>query len=93
MSDLLKDKELVLEMAFDIARNDWDKFVSDFPQEVSLSFMTDYACAFSELMAEISEYLGQRGGYGCGDHGHEDAMLVVAKHKKKIRKALGYSYP
>src|SRR3990167_2678726 len=40
-----------------------------------------------------AEYLGFRGGFGCGDSGHDKATDKSQKSSKKLCKALGYSYP
>lgn len=44
-------------------------------------------------LALLSIYLGHRGGFGCGDHGHDGAIRAMNKERKKIRWALCYSYP
>jgi hypothetical protein len=41
----------------------------------------------------LSTYLGARGADGCGDHGHEVALRYAQKQVKRIRKAIGYTYP
>jgi hypothetical protein len=59
----------------------------------------DYQHAESALSAlsvragELSYYLGYRGAFGTGDHGHERAFTLAEKKRKVLRKANGYSYP
>ena len=86
-------------IAFDVlansSRNDLGENIEFFNREydISIQELSDYACSLSVIAAELSEYLGYRGGYGVGDHGHDAALLKADKKRKKIRKALGYSYP
>lgn len=51
------------------------------------------AAAVSQRAAWVSEYLSLRGASGCGDHGHDEAVKGANKYLKKVRKALGYTYP
>lgn len=59
----------------------------------------DYQHAESALSAlsvragELAYYLGYRGAFGTGDHGHEGAFRAAEKRRKALRKANGYSYP
>lgn len=46
------------------------------------------AVAFRAVM--LSVYLGLRGGNGCGDHGHEDALEAGRKIEKDARQIMGY---
>jgi hypothetical protein len=47
----------------------------------------------AQAAAFLGEYAGYRGAYGCGDHGHADAVHQASKKVKRVRKALGYTYP
>ena len=86
--------DTVLVMLLDIGYNEWEKLIDSLNDGgIDLARMSDIASSISVYAAEISEYLGERGGNGYGDHGHDDAMKDVAKTRKRIRKALGYSYP
>ena len=38
-------------------------------------------------------YLEDRGCAGCGDNGHGHATKAAEKLRKKVRRAVGYSYP
>ena len=72
----------------------WDEYLSHINADTSLiSAMSDDACSLALKAGELSHYLGHRGAFGSGDHGHDDAMKAMHKQRKKLRKALGYSYP
>ncbi len=49
--------------------------------------------ALSQTSAYYGEYISMRHGNGCGDQGNESARKEADKVVKKVRKALGYSYP
>jgi len=85
-------RKVVFEMLNNVSRNGWGDYL-DLEQDISLQGLSDYACTLALMSAELSEYLGYRGGFGCGDHGHEAALKAFEKKRKRIRKALGYSYP
>lgn len=75
-------------------RNEWGEFLDGLNlRSGELSEMSDYLTNRATLLAELAEYLDNRGGNGCGDSGHENAMKKAQKERKRIRKALGYSYP
>lgn len=61
--------------------------------EHQLSEVSDACCDAALCLGELSYYLGYRGAYGCGDHGHDKAVEQACRHRPKLRKALGYSYP
>lgn len=44
-------------------------------------------------LAFLSEYMSWRGGAGCGDHGEVKAAKKADARVRKVRKALGYTYP
>lgn len=75
-------------MIHEVSRNDWEQIHPASWQEVE-----SLADGLSALAAEISAYAGMRGANGTGDHGHEEAMKAAQKARKRVRKALGYSYP
>jgi len=75
-----------------MSREDWNKFASNL-SDTDKQNAEDKASSLSVAFAEISEYLGYRGAYGMGDHGHLDALKACDKKRKRVRKAIGYSYP
>ena len=75
-----------------LIRWEW-KDIVDSMSESDMSELSDYASNLSVIAAELSTYLGTRGGYGCGDHGEDETWERVIKQRKSIRKALGFSYP
>ena len=80
---------IVQEMIKHTPRNEWgDAFPVELAQHIS-----DYASQLSALAAEIMGYADARGGNGCGDSGHDEAMKQAQKERKKVRAALGYTYP
>lgn len=81
-------KETLKRMIVELSRNEWEFVKPESWQEVE-----SLADGLSALAAEISAYAGMRGADGCGDHGHEEAMKAAQKARKRVRKALGYSYP
>ena len=72
--------------------NHWDEaFKKIHPSKIQdLERTADGLC---QQYALLSGYLSLRGAAGCGDHGHEDAMKEANKKLKKVRKALGFTYP
>jgi len=89
-------KKIVLKMA-ESSRFEWEFYLDSLihlqGNEISLSQLTDYTSSMAIHFAEMSEYLGKRGGYGTGDSGHNNAMGSVNKTKKAVRKALDYIIP
>jgi len=49
--------------------------------------------AVIERAVRLRGYLDERYGYGCGDQGHKAAVKTSNKLAKRIRKALGFTYP
>ena len=89
-----KKTDVILVMLSDLGTNDWAQAIQYAEEEgMNLSTLSDIASSLSARAAQLSAYIDMRGGYGTGDHGHDDAMKEVAKTRKRIRKALGYSYP
>ncbi|MDI3258409.1 MAG: hypothetical protein QJR02_01800 [Sinobacteraceae bacterium] len=43
--------------------------------------------------AELSAYLAMRGVNGCGDSGHNKAVLYAYRRRTQIRKVLGFTVP
>lgn len=88
-------QEAVTRAMAEFAINDWDKVVELLFQagDTSLTRGSDLASALSVLSGMLSVYLGYRGAFGSGDHGHDDAVEAAMKARKKLRKANGYSYP
>ncbi len=60
------------------------QFLADIERE--LNWLT-------QVSARYGEYIGMRHGGGCGDQGDKDAWIVADKTVKKVRAAIGYSYP
>lgn len=87
-------KKIADSMIDSVSRADWGKHLDSYNlKSGDMSEISDYLTAKSVLLAELSEYIDRRGGAGCGDDGHEKALEKAQKERKKIRKALGYSYP
>lgn len=63
---------------------------SDLKNVNALQQEADVLC---QRLAQLSEYLSQRGAAGCGDQKHEEALKQSQAKLKTIRKALGYTYP
>jgi hypothetical protein len=85
------NKEFLL-MFLDAATCNWDEVWNQIPisqqQEVA-----SLATSVAILCAQADEYANFRGVAGCGDHGHDKAIKEANKKAKKIRKAIGFSYP
>lgn len=89
---MINPYDIVRKMIDETPRNEWGKWFENI-NSGDASSIDDYACSLSVIAAEISAYACMRGGNGCGDHGHDAAMKAVEKKRKRVRKALGYSYP
>lgn len=87
-------RKLVMSM-FDLGYGEWDEAVTNIKKtdRYAIQEMESAASGMAVEAAMLSEYLEYRGAAGMGDHGHEDAMKQAQKARKRIRKALGYSYP
>jgi hypothetical protein len=75
--------------------NEWDKVV-EMLKEIGDKDCQNGESSFSFLSVsagQLAVYLGYRGAFGCGDHGHEAALRASEKSRKKLRKANGFSYP
>lgn len=85
---------IIQKLLTQVPRNKWGEFLDSHDLDhVELQEIEVRASAHSVILAEISEYAGYRGAYGCGDHGHEKAVEAAKKKRKKVRKAIGYTYP
>lgn len=76
--------------------NDWDKAVhklKGMSGEAPMQTYRNRANRLAEGLLLFSSYLNFRGATGCGDHGHEAALEGAQKALKKIRRAMGYTYP
>lgn len=92
----MNDAELyqALMRTLDTGYDHWSQIMEDLSQGASdVARASDIATALSVSAGMLGEYLGYRGGFGTGDHGHEAAIKAALKHKKKLRKANGYTYP
>lgn len=90
-----KAQEATLDFLFKASKSEWDILPAllETLGDNSYQVATDFLSNLSFEAAALSEYLGYRGSYGCGDHGHEEALGEAKKKRKKVRKALGYVYP
>lgn len=91
-----KSLQLIIidDMITDIPRNEWGKYFDELkPEERDVQGLANLASLLCTISGELSEYLEWRGAAGCGDHGHDEALAKAQKRRKKIRKALGYTYP
>ncbi len=73
------------------SREEWE--ATHHYTESQRQLIADHADGLAVLMAEIAAYNEARGANGCGDCGHEAGMKAAARARKKVRRALGYSYP
>ena len=77
-----------------IPRNEWGEYFDELKsEEKDVQGLASHASQLSALAGELSEYLEYRGAAGCGDHGHDEALAKAQKRRKKVRRALGYTYP
>ena len=91
MSKLPTDREIIISLITEVHPQDWGWFLKD--HLIRVQAMADYASRLSIRAAGLSTYLDCRGALGCGDHGHTEALEEAKKTRKKVRKALGYTYP
>ena len=75
-----------------IPRQDWEKVLGN-TKESGWQDLEHHLDGLVQNASMLSEYLGQRGSYGCGDHGHEESLKAATSKLKKIRKAMGYTRP
>ena len=70
--------------------------VGDIPtpnRRIPPSELIDTMDTMIERLARFREYLNTRYGHGCGDQGHKSAVKEQNKMARKIRAALGFTYP
>lgn len=73
---------------------DWDRwFRRNCRNGNEVQAIQDRLLSIAQWSAHLAEYLSYRGAAGCGDHGHEPAKKAADKKLRRVRKALGYSYP
>lgn len=82
----------VFDLYHKVPRSEWGDYLLG-KSESDLHKIEMFAEMMAVICSEISTYVGMRGGDGCGDHGHEKAIEKARKTRKKVRKALGYTYP
>ena len=70
----------------------WDQLLSQIPSH-QLSDLAKNADSICQRAALISRYAEHRGGNGCSDLGHQKALNKAQAVLKKVRKALGYTFP
>jgi hypothetical protein len=78
-----------------VSPNHWDKWFSGAnPLDTcKASDLERSADGLASQAALLGGYLGLRGGAGAGDHGHDKALTHGRKREKRVRAALGYTYP
>jgi hypothetical protein len=70
---------------------DWEKIVNKMTQEERGIIQRELE-GISIRAAELSGYLEEREGYGCGDQGHKKAMRTCNRWGRKIwTKVFGYN--
>lgn len=84
--------EAVVKQFLNKPRNDW-KMLTDELSSSELQEVERTASGTSVFLAEVAEYCGQQGAYGCGSRDHEGAMKAVMRKRAAVRKAIGYTYP
>ena len=93
------DKDWYIEDMINIySRNEWDEYLTEkiHSKKINggdLSEISDFLISQAIFLVELAEYIDYRGGAGCGDHGHEEAIKKAETKKKRVCKALGYSCP
>lgn len=63
------------------------------PKGIDLQDAERVLTQVAELCGIRASYLLQRGAGGCGDNGHDHALYHANRDRKRLRKALGYTYP
>lgn len=87
--DLLIDKILIMPI------NEWERAVDMLIEadDVNLVTAESMMSYLSVTAGEFACYLGYRGAYGTGDHGHQRALEQAEKRRKVMRKANGFTCP
>ncbi len=99
-------RQQLLLLAIETAPVDWQDAANRWTKnEAGIGFLPateergPVQCAVRELdaiierLARFREYIDQRDGAGCVDQGHAAAVKASNKIGRKIRKALGFTYP
>ena len=76
----------------ELSMTDWDEAVQALGTSDKVK-LADSADHIATRLAMLSAYLTYRGAAGFGDHGHDDAVRQAERARKRVRKALGFSYP
>lgn len=74
----------------------WSVMLNELEETERDTVMQDIERVVSQTATKaalLSGYLCARGVSGCGDAGHENALGHGQKRVRKVRKALGYTYP
>ena len=64
--------------------------------ELSMADIQRFSLTLSSLACEsafLDAYLEERGAAGCGDNGDLSGRKAGDKRRKRVRKAMGYTYP
>ena len=87
-------ENIIIDMVDNIPRSRWGNHLERLNlNSRDIQELASEASSLCAITGELSEYFEWRGAAGCGDHGHDDALKKAQKRRKKVRKALGYSYP
>lgn len=74
--------------------DEWDRVILQCQQHgISIQEVESALTSISVGAGKLAYYLGHRGAFGFGDHGHEEAMKKAQQREKALRKANGYTYP
>lgn len=84
--------QTILDKMTNVPLSEWDEMVYQLntSERVEIAEHLDDRIQMYSLLVE---YLERRGAAGCGDSGHDEAMKQSTKRLKKVRNALGYTYP
>jgi len=72
--------------------SEWDGMVSQLNTSERIE-IAEHLDDRIQVYSRLVEYLEIRGAAGLGDSGHDEAIKHSAKRLKKVRNALGYTYP
>jgi len=86
------DVEEVIDKMLKTSRNDMAYAVEGLQPE-QLAMVSSVLMFRAALYAELAAYADYRGGCGCGDHGHEEALQRAHGHMRLVRRTLGFSIP
>lgn len=71
---------------------EWEQAAGKY-DDGTLAGMSDILDSRIQRMARLRAYVDYRGGLGCGDHGHLDAVKGQNRLVAKIRRVMGFTYP